>query len=242
MLNIYDKEILNVQNLFLSENTTNFSPVTPWQQQEADQLILKSDMAMDLGCGESYGVSGILFTTDESLVPENCISLCGPDLQSYRNDFRDINYARFVIIRLKKETLENKDSQQLYGIFRKIDYVRYHIFLKGVSFRISAVQHREAVRVSKNAAEDGVSFTAVGSAFIKAYSELPEVEAVHIYFASGVEKQSIFKDLDKISRKSNDITESLNEIFKGLKMDCNTCAQKSLCDEIEGLKELHGKL
>jgi hypothetical protein len=37
------------------------------------------------------------------------------------------------------------------------------------------------------------------------------------------------------------ITDSLNHIYENLKMDCSVCGQKAICDEVEGLKEMHMK-
>ncbi|MCQ2575174.1 MAG: hypothetical protein MJ162_00425 [Treponema sp.] len=239
-MKLYDKEIQKVQTIFSQLNPQVYSAEKPWPVSESEELILKSDMAVDLGGGEAYGISGILFTTKEDLVTENKVIVTGPSItESAKIEAEEVNYARFVIIKLKKSAVENKTTQQLYAIFRKIDYLRYHIFLEGYAMRISAVQHRESVRISKKAVSEGVEFDSVGAALIKAYCALPEVDSVQIYFCTSLKKTELFRQLDSISRKSNDITESLNEIFKGLKMDCNTCAQKPLCDEIEGLKELH---
>jgi len=239
-MKLYNKEIQKVQNIFSKLNAVELNAAESWPVSEKEELILKSDMAVDLGGGEAYGISGILFTTEDEFISENKVIVAGPSIKELaESKSEEINYSRFVIIKLKKAAIENKTTQQLYAIFRKIDYIRYHVFLKGYALRISAVQHREAVRISKEAVTEGVNFGAVGAAFIQAYSSLPEVEAVKVYFCTSVEKSEIFKELDSISKKSNDITESLNEIFKGLKMDCNTCAQKSLCDEIEGLREMH---
>lgn len=245
MLNLYNKEIVNTQSLF-SQNAGSVpvaAPQNAWPVLKNEDLILKSDMSMDLGGGEAFGISGILFTTEEKLVSENKVIVSGPSLlELEQNQPAEINYARFVVIRLKSEAIENKTTQQLYAIFRKLDYVRYHIFPNGFALRISTVQHREAVRISKTAVENKISFERVGQAFVNAYMALPEVDAVQIYFMTSLKKSDVFKQLDLISKKSNEITESLNEIFNGLKMDCSVCAQKTLCDEIEGLRDLHSKL
>lgn len=244
MISLYNKEIEKVSQLFKNAKISETSKINAWPSSDNEELILRNDMAMDLGGGEAFGISGILFTTDDTLVPQNQIFTDGPsilELAEQKSDV-EINYARFVLIRLKKDVMENKSAQQLYAIFRKLDYLRYHIYPQGFALRMSAVQHREIVRVSKNAVENKIDFEKVGAAFINAYLALSEVEAIQIYFMTSLQKTDAFKQLDLISKKSNEITESLNEIFKGLKMDCTTCGQKELCNEIEGLKELHSSL
>lgn len=244
MLTIFNKEIREVQNIFSSAQSIEYKSSESWPINENEELILKNDMAMDLGGGEAFGISGILFTTEDGLVDRNRIIIEGPNLIECASTAaeKEINYSRFVVVKLKKSAVEEKTSQQLYAIFRKLDYVRYHIFPKGFVLRISAVQHREVVRLSKEAINECISFEKVGNAFISAYLELTEVESVQIYFCTSYVKNDNFSNLDKISRRANEITESLNEIFKGLKMDCSTCGQKELCDEIDGLRELHQKV
>ena len=40
-------------------------------------------------------------------------------------------------------------------------------------------------------------------------------------------------------RKVRDITKTLSKILEGMSTDCHTCSLKEICDEVEGLKELH---
>ena len=35
------------------------------------------------------------------------------------------------------------------------------------------------------------------------------------------------------------MTGTLTHIFEGLPTDCSVCALKDICDEVEGMKELH---
>lgn len=119
---------------------------------------------------------------------------------------------------------------------RATDYVRYHAFLKGYMMRISAVREREPVRVSKEAVSHGINFAAVGHGLINAYRKRPEVEAVSIYLSRSRILITYFKSE---AHRCEQITDSLNNIFNGLTMDCSTCSSRELCDEIDGLRQLH---
>ena len=94
-----------------------------------------------------------------------------------------------------------------------------------------------SVRVSKEAVSHGINFAAVGQGLINAYRKRPEVEAVSIYFVTEQDIDYIF--LKSEAHRCEQITDSLNNIFNGLTMDCSTCSSRELCDEIDGLRQLH---
>lgn len=246
MLRIYDKQISELNNLLNSKEakTSSFDSENILDLLEREELILRSDTAIELGNDNSYAISSILFTTDIN-VP-NSIEIIGQDIQELikNKNCTKSNYSRIVIVKLKADAVENKSSQQLYGIFRKLEYLRFNLFIKGLSFRISSIQNKEAVRISNDLIKKNVSFTQIGNTLINEYLKFPEVEAVKIIFISNTntEFNKIFEKIKTIANQVNNITDSLNEIFKGLKMDCSVCAQKQLCEEIDGLRELHGNI
>lgn len=245
MIQQYDNLIIQAKELFFN----SFSSIkevssTAWKMIPEEELILPSDAAFELGGNGAFAVSGTFFTTNLTKGTGTNVVVCDEVFNSANSFSLDssINYAKFVFINLKKESVENKDSQQLYALFRKLEYVRYHAFLNGFSIRISSSQHREVSRVSKVAVQNGISLASIACAFSQAYSAVSEVESVQIYIVAKQKLESdskIFAELQALALKSEEITDSLNVIFKGLKMDCSTCGQKELCDEIDGLKDLH---
>lgn len=244
MIEQYDKLISQVQSDFESLHPEFFFSATPWPLSAQDQIILRADMAFELGSNQACTTSGILFTTSSNLVSQNKIFVCKNVLST--PDCLDadssVNYVKFVIIKLKESAIKDKSSQELYAIFRNLDYVRYHVFLEGFDIRISSSQHKEIVRISKAAVKSGITLQSVGQTLINSYLKIPQVDSVQIYFAAQKESSPVFSRLSKIAQNAEQITESLNEIFQGLKMDCSTCGQKSICDQIEGMKELHQNL
>jgi len=240
----YDPLITEARTLFSNFSSLKTATAPSWESIPREELILKGDAAFELGGNGASATSGIFFTTNLTMVPESNVQVCDQVFTCPQNFNMEssINYAKFVFVRLKADAVENKDSQQLYGLFRKLEYVRYHAYLKGFAIRISSAQHREVSRVSAQAVKEGVSLDAIAQAFKDAYLSIPEVEAVQIYIAAipkDMSDSGAFKQLEGLSLKSEAITDSLNVIFKGLKMDCSTCGQKELCDEIDGIKDLH---
>ena len=50
-----------------------------------------------------------------------------------------------------------------------------------------------------------------------------------------------YKALAERAKKSGEVTKTMNKILEGLPedLDCASCSFKPVCDEVEGLKELH---
>ena len=48
-----------------------------------------------------------------------------------------------------------------------------------------------------------------------------------------------FKAMKDLAKKSNEATNTLATILEGLPTDCSVCSLKGICDEVEGMKELH---
>lgn len=233
-MDLYDGEIQKLKCMLESCGVKKLPLQKEWEMSDKENLILKSEMAYELGGGSNAAVSAIAFTQNEELVPEDAVYLLGDDLCEIKND---ISYARITVIRLNREYIKNHDDNALYASMRATDYVRYHAFPIGYMMRISSVREREPVRVSREAVSQGINFAAVGQGLISAYRKRPEVEAVNMFFVT--EPKIDFTFLKNEAHRCEQITDSLNHIFNGLTMDCSTCSSRELCDEIDGLRQIH---
>ena len=118
-----------------------------------------------------------------------------------------------------------------------IDFVKFHVYGKGFMMRTSGQSAKEQVRVSKKALQDGITFESMGDAFISHYKKNPEVLAVRVSFITGDAL-----DYDKLSEEATlavEIRNSLSKIQKGLPTECSVCEIRDICNEVEGLRELH---
>lgn len=199
-----------------------------WPDEGKNQIIFQSDMAYELGGNNLAAVNGIAFTDSEDAVPGDEVSVYGPDLRELKADSA---YARITLVRVK--STKDMDSNELYQMIRRIDYSRYHISPKGYMMRISAVHQREAVRVGKEALEEGLSFEKVGKLFIDAYHKHPEVEAVKIIFVTLPDFP--YEEAGGLLQKCEAITKTLDHLAKKVQMDCHACALKDVCEEVEAL-------
>ncbi|MDD3415704.1 MAG: carbon monoxide dehydrogenase [Lachnospiraceae bacterium] len=235
-MQLYDKIIEECLELFKGEQTEKLA-VSGQLARDAGghNLILRSDMAYELGGGILPAIGGLAFTTSKALVEEDGIWLQGPDLQDIQEDTA---YARIVFIRLSEGQLAQES--EAYALLRKIAYTRYHLCTEGFMLRISASENREVVRVGKHARKQGLNFAEIGRRFLEEYHKIPEIMAAQIFFITA--RDFPYQQLAGKMQEAEGITNSLNHIFQNLKMDCSVCNMKPVCDEVEGLKEIHQKI
>ena len=203
-----------------------------WEDVGDHNLILRADMAYELGGGTHPAVSAMAVTADETFVGEDEVYLLGPDLSEITEDRP---YARIALVRVDADGLG--DGNALYNAIRKIEYVRYHINPRGYMTRISASNGREPVRVSREALQDGLGFARVGKLFLEKYHENPNIKAVKLIFITDPEFD--YKGLAAQAATMEGITGTIDHIFKNVMMDCKSCSLQKVCDEVEGLRELH---
>ena len=204
-------------------------PRRPWADVGAHHMILAREMAYELGGAGTLGLSGCLYTTEPILFPQGDY-LYGKDLPQIRESQ---SYARLVLVELE----ETDSEEALYRKFREVDYVRYHIHPEGYMARISPVSQREPVRVSQKALKKGVRFAEIGDLYLMQYQKIPQIKTINVIFVTHPAFDYCMLE-DRLGR-AEQITQSLNHIFTGLSMDCDHCGLKTVCDEVEGLRELH---
>ena len=137
--------------------------------------------------------------------------------------------------------LEIKDigeEQSAFDKIKELERLKYSFCPEEFMTRASAFNMREQIRVSKKAVKNGVTFSDYGSSLIKAYLKFPMVKSVQIIFITDFDR---FNELGMICDKVRQTTDALNHILDNVLLDCNTCNLKSICDEVEGMKELHMK-
>lgn len=203
-----------------------------WKDIGNANMILRSDMAYELGGNHLPALSGMTLTADTSLVPRDEVLLYGKDLGEIHED---TPYARLAVLRVKENSMGKGNA--LYQAIRKMEYTKYHLNPEGFMMRISAASQREMVRIGKTALEKGLGFEQIGKLFLQSYHKNPQVEAVKLVFITLSDFP--YEELEIYIKKAEEITKAIDHILKNLSMDCNVCSLKQICDEVEGMKELH---
>ena len=149
-----------------------------------------------------------------------------------------VSFARIVIVKVNILDGEGEeDTEPLFRAIQDIDFVKYHVYPKGYMIRSSSDSFREQVRVSKEAVRKGINFEQVGNSYIAQFRKNPDVLAVKLIFATVDDAD--YAEMKKDARKVRDITKTLSKILEGMATDCHSCSLREICDEVEGLKELH---
>lgn len=210
-----------------------YAPEKAWAQSDSFELVMQRDAACELG--GTCGVNFTCVTTDASLVPTDEILVYGSDLAQLQHD---VPYARIAFLRVANISGEGEeDTESAFRAIQRMDFVKYHVFPKGFMLRTSSDSGREQVRLSKDAVKSGISFEAVGNTFLRRYKQDPLVLAVKLIFVTAPDAD--YPALQKDAGKAKDILLTLSKIMEGLPTDCNTCALKPVCEEVEGMRELH---
>ena len=215
----------------LPASVWDYDPGAAWPDTGSSELVLQKDAAFELGASGRGSANYVLFTSHPELGGRDHVILCGRDLNEIKGD---CDFARIVILRVG--VLED-DDEAVYRTLRDIEFAKYHVYPQGYMVRISPESYREQVRVSRDAMRRGISFKALGMNYIRAYKQDPNVLGATVLFLT--DPAADYAALKALAKKSADVTGTLTHIFEGLPTDCSACALKDICDEVEGMKELH---
>ena len=202
-----------------------------WADVGSSELVLQSEAAYELGALGLGSSNYNCVTTSADLVNKDQVILYGPDLKEIK---KDTAFARIVLLRVGD--IEG-DDDEVYRALKDIEFSKYHVYPEGYMVRMSPESHREQIRVSKKAVAGGISFEKLGANYIAEYKKNPNVVNATVIFAT--DPTLDYAKLQALAKMSVDVTGTLTHIFEGLPTDCSVCALKDICDEVEGMKELH---
>lgn len=202
-----------------------------WTDLGSSELVLQKDAAYELGAQGKGSANYVLFTSSTDLVNEDKVMLIGKDMPEINGN---CDFARIVLLRIG---VMDDDDEKVYRMLKDIEFAKYHVYPEGYMVRMSPESFREQIRVSKNALKKGISFKAVGMNYIAAYKKDPNVLNATVIFIT--DPAFDYAELKNMAKKAHDITGTLTHILEGLPTDCSICALKDVCEEVEGMKELH---
>ena len=228
-MKLYDAIIAETMDCARAQNARRLRLSSPWPDNGSAELVMTRDAAFELG-GSGRKSANFTCVTASPGIAENEVILCGPDLPAIRGD---VSFARIAILRVG----DIGEDEKAYDAIRAMEFAKYHVYPKGYMVRVSSQSFEERVRVSREAVKKGVDFARIGEAYIRKYLEVPGVEKVRIVFFADCDKA--VEALAKQAGKVDAITKTLTHILDGLPTDCGHCAMKPVCDEVEGMRELH---
>lgn len=199
---------------------------------DKNAILFRSDTAYELGGSGKPAVSSIIFTDSPSMRDE--VVLYGQDLSEITEDSP---FAHITFVGLKQKNEEDLS----YELLKNIGFTAFQIYPEGYHIRISPSASKEQVRVAKSALHSvpPLSFLNVGCSLIRAFKENDNVEFVRTVFIT--KKDFDYRALSDLAQKAKKITDAVHSTLQLDELDCASCKMKPICDEVEGLRELHFK-
>lgn len=236
-MELYNKIIDKVDGLIGSSVEPKryaYNPNKCWEDVGGNQLVMMKEAAYELG-GDNKPAVNYACISSADYATEDEILVYGKDLNEINGS---TPFARIAIIKVKDLVGEGEeDTEPLFRAIQDIDFVKYHVYPKGYMIRSSTESFREQVRVSKEAVKKGITFEQVGNSYIKEFKKNPDILAVKMIFLT-IDGPD-YVEMKKDARMVRDITKTLSKILEGMATDCHSCNLKDICDEVEGMKELH---
>lgn len=198
------------------------------KQGDKNAILLLKDTAYELGGSQKPCISTMAVTS--SMQFDNSICLYGKDIPDIQ---QDTAFGKIVFLEI-----EEIDEETAFDRIKELELIRYSCSPDGFMTRASALSMREQIRVSKKAVKKGITFADYGSVLLQEYLKNPIVKSAQIIFITQFEK---FDELLMLADKIKSTTSALNHILDNVIFDCSTCNLKEICDEVEGMKELHIK-
>ena len=215
----------------LSARVWDYSPADCWTDVGSSELVLQRDAAYEMGAMGKGSANYVLFTSSSELVNKDQVILYGPDMGQLKGD---CDFARIVLLRVG---VLDDDDEAVYRTLKDIEFAKYHVYPEGYMVRMSPESSREQIRVSKKALAKGISFRSVGASYVAEYKKDANVLNATVIFVT--DPKADYASLQAAAKKASAVTGTLTHILEGLPTDCSICALKDICDEVEGMKELH---
>lgn len=233
-MKIFDEVTKNIVSMLsgIPDKSVRYNEELCCKNGNKNSILFRSDTAYELGGGGKASIVSTVFTE----LPDICdeVILFGKDLNEITED---THFAHLTFIKLRQKADEEISCEQL----KNIGFTSFQIYPEGYHIRISPSASREQVRVAKSAvySERPLSFMNVGCSLIRAFKQNCDVEAVRTVFIT--KNDFDYRGLSEIAQRVKKITDAVHSTLQLDGLDCASCKLKPVCDEVEGLRELHLK-
>ena len=231
-MELYNSVLSEVKDLLPSSGQTwAYDAQNCWRDNGQSELVLSKDAAFELGASGKGSANLVLYTSSKNLVDDDTVTLYGPDIKDIK---QDCDFARIVLLRVG---MIDGDDDVIYRTLKDIEFAKYHVYPYGYMVRMSPESYREQVRVSREVLSQDIGFRKLGNNYIREYKKDVNVLAAQVIFITDPDFD--YSTLTQLAKKANAITSTLSTILEGLSTDCSVCQLKDICEEVDGMKELH---
>ncbi len=227
-MNIFDGYIQETLNILKEYETL------PLEKQGAllglvnrTTFLMDKDTAVELGGYPKESVNLIVGTSDMEI--EDGVFIVG---DASLDNKTHISFGKVVLIQT-----EDFPEEEIYDFTQETLMKDTSLRFEGVMLRTSPKHYYTNLKVSKKAVANGFTLWKMGETVQAEFLRIPKVKKVKVVLIAG--DSPLYKQLLPIAESVKEVTVTLNHIFDGIDMDCGSCAWSALCDEVEGLRELH---
>lgn len=235
-MNIFDKYISDIQKILAHQKISrlNFSE-NEWKLTEKNTFLMERDTAIELGGYPKESVNIIVPSSDlYNLISleEGIYSIGDTSLLSGKISEKHISFGKIVF--LKTKDLKEDD---FYSFTQSELLTDSRIRMSDIMLRQSPAHYNTNLRISKKALKNGFNAEIMAATVYKAFKNMEHVSNVTVLLIFG--DSMPYKELLEAAENIKEATLTLNHIFDGINMDCGHCDVKEICNEIEGMRELH---
>ena len=200
-----------------------------WPPAGNRDIVLQSNVGVELGSPSGQSVSFLIWTDNISLVRDGLITLVGPDIDECKKSY--LPFGKVAIIGGSGFTEENA-----YERYREMESQRYEISLKGYMMRAVSQYMREWSRVSKEAVKQGFSFSQLGSALIERLREKAYIDSVEILFVTSSDEE--VRELKGIGERAMRYINAMGKMTEDMDFDCKSCEYRDVCSDAGDLRAM----
>lgn len=231
-MEVYDTVIKDTQELLspYQKKELTVSDHVDWPLLEDNEFLMRKDVAFELGIRTKPSTCFNALTSNEELINEDKIYLIGNDLNEINEN---TTFSRITFLRV--DDIKNPDKA--YQNVKRLEFARFRLIPKGYMILSSSMEQKEQVRVSKEAIQNGLDFSKVGSLIINHYKQQYGVQNVQVVFIT-----EELKNIDQLVHQGtrvDNITNAFDHILKNIILDCDMCPLHPICDDVEALREIH---
>ena len=208
--------------------TVNYFP-SRLKNAGKNNVLFLNETAFELGGSGEKCVSTLAVTS--SFKYSNRTYILGNDINNIK---ADCPFAKVVLLEI-----EDIDEENAFDRIKQLEQIRYSFCPEGFMSRASAISMREQIRVGKRAVKDKISLADYANCIMGEYLRNPIVKSAEIILVT--DRDFDYDGLISVAEKIKDTTSALSHILDNVLFDCKNCNLKEICDEVEGMKELHIK-
>lgn len=208
-------------------------PHARWPQGMNGNVVLTSDMAVELGNPRDGSVAALVWTEDRDAVNEGAITLVGPDLAQCAG--QSLPFGKIVLVKTS-----GFDRDNTYDRYRDMESLRYDINLEGYMMRGVSQYMREWSRVSQKALDKGFSLPILGGALIEKLMALDFVKGAEVVFVTAGTEH--IRALGSIFEKAGSVIAAMNKMADEMSFDCDACEFSDVCDDVAELRQMRNAL